>query len=183
MIYLAKVYQRMKRYEEAFDTYSKALKWFKNKEKQDLAMIARCYVGMSTTQRARRRFDDALDYAERAFAIREHQIQPRDDFDVAACLGNIGNILHDQGDIDRALSYALRAVELLNVCGQGDPRLAAALNNLGALYQSAGDTAKSREYFDRALTNLADENHPHRENTLANINQLNTIEESITELI
>ena len=182
-VYLAKVYQKMKRYEEAFGTYSKALKWFENEEKQDLAMIARCFVEMSTTQRARQRLDDALDYAERALAIREHQIQPRNDFDVATCLGNIGNILHDQGDIDRELSYALRAVELLNVCGQGDPRLAAALNNLGALYQSAGDTAKSREYFDRALANLPEENHPHRKSTLANIDQLNMIEESITELI
>lgn len=149
--YLAKVYEKLQRYDEALKMYSQAFQWFDNQDKQDWVLIARCLVGISTTQRALQRFDQALDCAERALAIREHRITPQDEFDIAACLENLGNILHDRGDLDRALEHALRAVELLSSCGHGDPRLAAALNNLGALYQSAGENDKAREYFQRAL--------------------------------
>jgi tetratricopeptide (TPR) repeat protein len=178
LMYLGKVYQSMEKYAEVFQVYSEALQWFENETKRDLSMIARCLVGMGTAQRARGRLDDALDCAERALAIREHEIKPKNDFDVAACLGNMGNILHDQGDIQRALLYATRAVDLLSACGKGDPRLAAALNNLGAMCQSDGDSVKAREYFERALESLPNENHPHLESTLANIAQLNIIEQS-----
>lgn len=176
--YLAKVYQKIERYDEALEMYSQAYQWFDNQDTQDWVMIARCLVGMSTTQRALQRLDNALDCAERALAIREQRIIPRDEFGIAACLGNLGNIFHDQGDLPQALAYTLRAAELLNICGQGDPRLAAVLNNLGALYQSVGESEKAREYFQRALECLPDENHPHHTSTLANINQLDLIEES-----
>ena len=177
-LYLAKVYQKLQRNDEALAMYTQAFEWLNTQKQPDWVKIARCLVGMSTTQRAMGRLENALDCAEQALAIREHRIKPRDDFGIAACLGNMGNILHDQGDIDRALSCALQALNLLNTCQKGDPRLAAALNNLGALYQSADENEKAREYFQRALQSLPDEKHPHHESTLANINQLNLHEQS-----
>jgi tetratricopeptide (TPR) repeat protein len=151
LYYLGKVHHSMKQYAEAFETYSEALNWFENQQEREANMIARCLVGLANAQRARGRLDDAFDYAERALAIREYEIQPKNDFDVAACLINMGNILYDQGDINRAFSCATRAVGLLSACGKRDCRFAAALNNLGTMHQANGDSIKAREYFQRAL--------------------------------
>lgn len=170
--YLGKVYQKLHRNDEALVMYTQAFEWLNTQQQPDWVKISRCLVGMSTTQRAMKRLDNALDCAEQALLIREHRIVPRDEFGIAACLGNMGNILHDQGDIERALTCALRALHLLNACPKGDPRLAAALNNVGALYQTLGENEKAREYFQRALQTLPDEKHPHHESTQSNMNQL-----------
>ncbi|CAF3781609.1 unnamed protein product [Rotaria sp. Silwood1] len=176
LIYLGLVHKSMKQHAEAFDVYSRALQWFENETKREPIMIARCLIGLGNAQWARRQLTEALDYAERALAIREHEIKPKNDFDIAACLGNMSNILHDQGDIQRALSCATRAADLLSICGKDDPRLAAALNNLGAIHMANGDLVKAREYFERALESISNENHPHRKSTLSNIARLDMIE-------
>lgn len=176
LTHLGKVHHCLKQYETARDFYTTALAWYENDDEKDPVMVARCLVGLGSAHRALGQPDDALGYAERALAIREHDIKPRNDFDVAACLGNLGNILHDQNDTQRGLWYAERAVALLTACGQGDPRLAAALNNLGAMHQSNGDKVKAREYFERALECLPSEDHPHGESTLDNLAQLETAE-------
>jgi tetratricopeptide (TPR) repeat protein len=176
LIYLGMVHHDMKKYTDAIKFYSQALEWYEQEPKKDSAMIARCLVGLGNTHWARGELDEALACAERALVLREHAVHPRNDFDVAACLGNMGNILHDQGDIARALMCAKRAVDILSACGRGDPRLSAALNNLGAMYQSCKDYGKAREYFERALKSLPDENHQYRQSTLNNIARLNDIE-------
>ena len=177
LMYLGVVYNNIGQSEDALKAFSEALQWFENEKKQDLTWIARCLVGLGNAQWALRQLDEALDYAERALAIREYQIKPKNDFDIAACLGNLGNILHDKGDIQRALTCATRAVDLLSACAKGDPRLAAALNNLGAMHQANGDLVKAREYFQRALDSLPNENHGHRRSTLSNLARLNLFEQ------
>ncbi|CAF1069122.1 unnamed protein product [Rotaria sordida] len=177
LIYLGIVYHDMQQSAEALKYYSQALQWFEQEKPRDPAMIARCLVGLGNVHWARKELDQALDYTERALALREQEVKPKNNLDIAACLGNIGNILHDQGDFERALIYAKRAVDLLRSDGENDLRLAAALNNLGAMYQACGNYDKAREYFERALECLPDENHPYRTSTLNNIARLNNIEE------
>jgi tetratricopeptide (TPR) repeat protein len=178
LVYLGSVYNDMKQYDDAFKFYSQALQLLENEKKRDLHLISRCLVGLGNTQWARQQLDDALHFAERALKIREKEIKPRNDFDVAACLGNIGNILHDKGDIQRALTYTTRAVDIMTTSGKDNPRLAAALNNIGAMHQTNGNFVKAREYFERALEYLPNENHSHRKSTLANLAQLDMIEKS-----
>ena len=178
LIYLGLALHKMQEYSKAFQCCSQALQSLENEKKHDLVLIARALVGMGNAKWALNELDEALEYAERALAIREHEIKPRNDFDIAACLGNIGNIVYGQGDIQRALACAKRVVDLLTACGGGDPRLAAALNNLGAMHQSNGDLVKAREHFERALECLPTGDHPHRKSTLHNIARLDLIEKS-----
>lgn len=154
------------------------MEWFENEKKRDPAMIARCLTGLGVAQWGLKNLDEALDYIERALAIREHEIKPKDDFDVAGCLGNMSNILHDQGDVERALSCATRAADILSKCGKNDPRLTAALNNLGAMHRANGDMVKAREFFQRALDSISNEDHPYRKSTLANIALMDSLEKS-----
>jgi tetratricopeptide (TPR) repeat protein len=166
----------MKQYDEAIKHFKQALQFYEKEPVKDSAMIARCLVGLGNAYWACQELDEALVCAERALVLREHAIKPRNDFEIAACLGNMGNILHDQGDITRALSCAKRAVDILTRSGKDDPRLAAALNNLGVMYQACEDYGKAREYFERALKCLPDQNHPHRKSTLNNIARLHEVE-------
>ena len=174
-IYLSIVYYDLKQYGESIKHYTQALQWFEDQPIKESAMIARCLVGLGNAYWARGDLDEALACAERALTLREHAVHPRNELEIAACLGNMGNILHDKGDIPRALTCAQRAVEILTVYAPGDPRLAAAYNNLGAMYQACGEYGKARDYYERALNGLPDENHPHRRSTLNNIARLNEI--------
>ena len=165
MILMGLCHQALKNYDDAFQTYSKAAKLLEKETEKKLPLISRCYVGMGNAKKSLKNLDAALEYTEQALAIREHQIQPRNDYDVASCLSNIGNILHEQHEYKRAIVYTSRAVELFSVCAPKDPRLAAALNNLGAMYQSTGQFDEAEQCFQRALDVLSDENHPYREST------------------
>lgn len=176
LIYIGIVSNNQNQFENAMKVFKQALELLEKEKKHDYSLIARCLNGLGNAKAGLGQLDDALDCAERALAIREHQIQPRNDFDIAASLGNIGSILHDMGDIKRAFEYAQRAVQLLTSCGQGDLHLAAALNNLGAMYQTSKDFVKAREYFQRALDSISDENHPYRQLTLENLTALDLME-------
>ncbi|CAF3131274.1 unnamed protein product [Rotaria socialis] len=176
LIYLGIVYHDMKQYAEALNQYSQALQWFDKQKSRDPNMIARCLVGLGNGYWARRELDEARDCTERALAIREHEVEPKNYADIASCLGNLGNILHDQGHVERALDYAKQAADLLTIHGTNDLRLAASLNNLGAMYLACGQNDKARENFERAIELIKDENHPYRQSALNNIVRLDEME-------
>ncbi|CAF4889985.1 unnamed protein product [Rotaria sp. Silwood1] len=177
-VLLGTVHNGLKQHDEAHKYLSEAVKLLENEKKKNPSMLAKCLLGMGTVHWAREELDDALSYVERSLAIREQEVKPKNDFDIAACLGNMGSILYHKGDINRALQCATRAVELLRQCTNGDPRLAAALNNLGALHQANGDFVKARQHFEEALACLHDTTHPYRTSTANNIARLNLLEHS-----
>ena len=177
LVYLSITHEDLEQYNEALQCCTRALRWFEGETPRDAAMIARCLVGKSNMHWARRDLDEAYDCIERALALHEHKVHPRNDLDIAACLSNMGQILRDQNQMEPAFACARRAVEILHVCGRGDRRHAVALNNLGTMYQATGDYGKARECFVRALQSLPDENHPDRQNTRENIVRLNAVEQ------
>lgn len=180
LLCLGFVHHAMKEFHEAFRHHADALKIFEHEKKRDLGAMARAIVGMGNAKYALGDLDEALQYAERALAMREHEIKPRNNLDVASCLGNIGNILYKQGDLERALSFAKRAVDLLTECAPNDPRLAAALNNVAGMYEAMGEFSKARENFQKALQTLKDDEHPYRKLTLNNLAALDAMENQRT---
>ncbi|CAF3712272.1 unnamed protein product [Rotaria socialis] len=141
-------------------------------------MLAKCLFGMGNVHLARKELDDTLSYVGGSLAIREEEAKPRNDFDIAACVDNMGNTYYEKGDMTRALQCANRAVELLRTNINGDRRFAAALHNLGVLHQINGDLVKAREYFEEAVAYLQDSTHPYRISSLNNIERFNQLEES-----
>ncbi|CAM2719641.1 unnamed protein product [Rotaria socialis] len=124
-------------------------------------MLAKCLFGMGNVHLARKELDDTLSYVGGSLAIREEEAKPRNDFDIAACVDNMGNTYYEKGDMTRALQCANRAVELLRTNINGDRRFAAALHNLGVLHQINGDLVKARKYFEEAVAYLQDSTHPY----------------------
>ena len=72
--------------------------------------------------------------------------------EVAATTNNLGQILKDQGDLDGALVYAQRALEIgEKVYGLEHPEVAVFANNLGKILLGRGDLNDALAYMQRAL--------------------------------
>lgn len=178
LILLGTVHNRLKQHDDADKYFSEGIKLLENENQKNPSLHAKCLLGMSNIYFARRNFDDALYCIEQSLAIREDEVKPRNDFEIAACLGNMANIFHHKGDTKQALQRATQCVELLRECTDGDPRLAGALNNLGAFHRYNGDLAQARHCFEEALACLRNTNHPYHKSTLNNIARLNLLEQS-----
>eukprot|EP00054_Salpingoeca_dolichothecata_P010917 m.60651 g.60651 ORF g.60651 m.60651 type:complete len:523 (-) comp19207_c0_seq2:70-1638(-) len=69
-------------------------------------------------------------------------------FEVALLCNQIGNLLDDHGQPERAVEYYKRCVSLL---GQGHRQTAAPLNNVGVYHESRNEFDKAIEYFQQCL--------------------------------
>ncbi|MBL4654234.1 MAG: tetratricopeptide repeat protein [Bacteroidia bacterium] len=69
---------------------------------------------------------------------------------IAAWLGNIGIVYHEQGDYPKALKYYFEALEIIKELGL-KAYMAAALGNIGSVYNGQGDYIKALEYHFKAL--------------------------------
>ena len=102
-------------------------------------------------RQARAQFSDAKSLFERALSINEQisgQIHP----DIASNLNNIGLVLKELGDMQKAREYYERALTINEATyGSNHPHVAANLNNIGIILDELGDFTRAREYYERAL--------------------------------
>ncbi|KIC75205.1 hypothetical protein DB42_AK00050 [Neochlamydia sp. EPS4] len=79
-------------------------------------------------------------------------------------LSALGNIYHDQGNLDKAVEYSTKALAInLKIYGENHSTVSACYSNLGAIYKNQGNLAKAVEYSNKALAinlKLYGENHP-----------------------
>ena len=72
--------------------------------------------------------------------------------DLARCLDNLGQLLHDQGNYAEARGYLQRALEMNRALyPQGHPALATTLNSMARLLWDQGNPGEARGYQQRAL--------------------------------
>ena len=69
---------------------------------------------------------------------------------IAMSLGNIGILHKDKGDLDKALEYHDRSLEIKENIGDKSG-IAMSLNNIGEVSLYKDDLDKAREYYKRAL--------------------------------
>ncbi|HSW07636.1 ATP-binding protein [Aquabacterium sp.] len=96
-------------------------------------------------------------------------------------LGNLGGLLHDQGELDLARRHYERSLEL--ACELGDQRWEGnGRCNLGLLYQAQGRHDEAREQFENALRMARQVGHVRLEYTvLCNLGALLTAEGRLDE--
>jgi len=84
---------------------------------------------------------------------------------MSATLNNIGGALHDKGELDKAVEYYTRALDiLLERLGPRHPDVATSLGNIGNTLKAKGEHDKALEYFTRALDIYLERlgpRHPH----------------------
>jgi len=101
--------------------------------------------------RVRAQFVEARRHVERALAIDE-ATYGKDHPNVAAIVNNLGNVLHDLGDLAGARQCLERALAIDEATyGKDHPGVATDVNNLGLVLHDLGDLPGARQYFERAL--------------------------------
>jgi tetratricopeptide (TPR) repeat protein len=71
---------------------------------------------------------------------------------LAIYYNNLGLAWQDKGDLDKAIDYLEKALEIdLKLSGEENPKIATYYNNLGLAWKDKGDLDKAIEYFEKAL--------------------------------
>jgi Tfp pilus assembly protein PilF len=135
----------------------------------DLAQVA-TKVGVSLEHAAALRSAESL--FERILLIYEAFGGPGHP-DVAAALGNLGNVREELGDYEGAIAAYERAMRILETAyGTGHPQVATTLTNLGIVRDELGDLAGAEAAHRRALSIYEQSdspNHRHIPGALINL--------------
>lgn len=88
------------------------------------------------------------------------------DLDAAQTLGVLSNLFAEQGDLERALRYSLRTMEVREQqLGVDHPTTGISAQNLGTLYSDLGEFDKAHEMYERAKSICEQHLGPHHEAT------------------
>jgi tetratricopeptide (TPR) repeat protein len=93
--------------------------------------------------------------------------------EVATAANNIGHILGEQGDMEGALKYTWRALEIDEAAyGSQHPKIAIRANNIGTILQEQGKFAEAKKFLLRAVAVARmnyGEDHPYSKGAAANL--------------
>lgn len=139
------------RYLEIKELVEKALKVFADSQCEDRGLEAHLYNDLGFAYNQSRDRWKALEYAERALAIRQG-VYEEEHPDIAMSLNNVGNSYGELGESRRALEYQERALAIWQkLYGEEHPETAVALHNVGNSYGELGEPRKDLYYTERAL--------------------------------
>ncbi len=82
----------------------------------------------------------------------------KDSLGIAESLNNIGNIYALQDDVEKALFYTEKSLQVSKLIGSKGHSII--LTNIGGLYGKKGDTAKEMEFYEESLTLNQELNNP-----------------------
>ncbi|MGV9141727.1 MAG: tetratricopeptide repeat protein, partial [Promethearchaeota archaeon] len=102
--------------------------------------------GLSVVHRYKGRFDEAIDYLEKAL---ERYQKNKNIHGEATSFGDLGNIYMRKGDLDEAFKYYEKALERKKKVGDKKSILAP-LNNIGDIYRRKGKFDKAIEYYEQS---------------------------------
>jgi transcriptional regulator with XRE-family HTH domain len=159
---LAGAYMRTYAYEEATKILRECVQACEDGLVKDPAFHFRRLVDLATVLGNQRQSKQALLVFERAIELSE---QFGDRSSLAALYAGLGKTYHDAGDIEAAILYNQKSVQIYEELGLVD-QVACALDNVAALYVEYGNTTRARECLARAAK-LAEE--AKRDGTLASI--------------
>ncbi len=177
---VAAAYHALGLAEDAAGRYAESLRYFMLalgiRERvlgKDHTETARTYQGIGAAHVDDMSYDAAIEWFERARAIRE---RGGDNPDVAHTYNTLGNAhLHRDrpGDQDEAIRWYRRALDVKEkVYGKDHPTTAVTLNNLGGAYQNKGKYDDALALHERALDvfgRTLGEDHPNVAATMNNL--------------
>ena len=135
----------------------------KEKHQPDSSGLATGYNNVGYTYGELGDHEKALEYKQKALAIRE-RVLPPDHPDLAQSYNNVGSTYGALGDHEQALEYKQKALAIWErVLPPDHPHLATSYNNVGYTYGDLGDHEKALEYKLKALAiqeKILPDNHP-----------------------
>jgi transcriptional regulator with XRE-family HTH domain len=159
---LAGAYTRTYAYEEAARILRECVKACEDGVVKDQTFHFRRLVDLATVLGNQRQSKQALVQFERAIELSQ---EFGDRSSLAALYAGLGKTYHDAGDIEAAIVYNQKSVQIYEEVGLIE-QVACALDNAAALYVEYGNTTRARECLARAAKLAEDAKH---EGTLASI--------------
>lgn len=142
---IGKVYNRLKQYENALQSFERALIIFK--ELNYKRGISGCYNNMAGVYDGLGDFDKTLFYLQKSLAIAE---ELGDKNRIATGITNIGLTYKIKGDYDKALNYLKKGLRLREAA-KDTKGLAYSYVGIGQIYIDKKNPVKALEYLNMAL--------------------------------
>lgn len=143
------VVMKQGKYDDARAHYEKALAGYRTADKP--LRIAHALNGLGIASQYRGRPAEASAYYDEAVAIYHEALGPKHPR-VAGMLVNLGGLSLMTGDYDKSISRSARALEILELAGEGNQaEMVQALNNLGNASFALSRWADSRRHFERGI--------------------------------
>jgi tetratricopeptide (TPR) repeat protein len=159
---LAAAYSRTYAYEDAVRLYRECVQACEDGTVKDPAFHFRRLVDLAVVQSNQRQSKQALATYEQALEISE---QFNDRPSIALLYAGMAKAYHDSGDIEAAIVYSQKSVQIYEELGLID-QVACALDNAAALYVEYGNVTRARESLARGAKLAEDAK---RDSTLASI--------------
>ena len=119
--------------------------------RKDSVELANCYNNIATVYGKQGKYDQALEYYQKALKIRLKKLGANHP-DVATCYNNIAIVYKNQGKYDQALEYYQKALKIrLKKLGADHPDVAMSYNNIVNVYNYQGKYDQALEYYQKAL--------------------------------
>jgi len=163
------------KYDEARDSYERALAILEKARGPDHPDMAETLNSLGSLAQLQGKYDEARDSYERGLAIREKVLGP-DHPVMTIWLNNLGILAFSQGKYDEAQRSFERALAIWEkALGPDHLRIAPALSNLGAVAYTQGKHEEARDLYERALAieeKARGPNHPDVAMSLSNLGTL-----------
>ena len=145
LMWYSKFLEQEARWDDARIALQKATQVFAHGEHH--TEQAKCLHNIGYIYRQQGQLDTALDFYQRALALKK---QVGNLADIARSLDNIGGIYDSQGQLDTALDFYQRALALTEQVGN-PADIALSLNNIGSIYNAHGQLDTALDYHQRSL--------------------------------
>jgi tetratricopeptide (TPR) repeat protein len=159
---LANAYMKTYAYDEAARILKECVQACEDGVVKDQTFHFRRLVDLATVLGNQRQSKQALIQFERAIEL---SVEFGDRASLASLYAGLGKTYHDAGDVEAAIMYNQKSVQIYEELGLLD-QIACALDNTAALYVEYGNTTRARECLTRAAKLATEAN---REGTLASI--------------
>jgi len=164
---IGRVYHRLKDYQQALEYSFKALEIQTKTLSPKHPCVATTYglIGRAYDYMGERYYHQALDYYQKALAIREEILGEHPD--TATTYYDIACVYGFQGNDDMALKYHLKALAIREKkLRKNHPDLGRSLNNIGYIYSLRGELKQALFYFLRAVAILEESLTPAHEDVI-----------------
>ncbi|CAF3134546.1 unnamed protein product [Rotaria sp. Silwood2] len=112
---------------------------------------ATCYNNLGVLKNSQGKYNDAVEFYQKALHIREKTFSPNHP-GLAASYNNIGAVYHNMGEYSKALSSYERSLEIRKIAlPPNHPDLASSYNNIGLVYNNMGEYSKALSSYERSL--------------------------------
>lgn len=122
------------------------------------------YLSEAVLYRRLLKFDNALNYYQRAQHLWEVNGKSQDHPSFGILAYGMGNLYIEEGQYEDAITqYKLALKNFLTCYGESDFHVSATYSNIGAAYSNQMDLAEALDYYNKALTvykTILEENHP-----------------------